>query len=533
MKVSWRQSKQGKGRTKEERALSLNLLGTTYQQNGCPVCTVEVAEGSWKRLGPLWEIFHTGLSRRALGRKCLMVVMYDGKETNNDRVTMQRLRRVNVIYMDSLAHLVIPNVACVHKRVEVQMEDNSTPRHKFTDLSREFMFLSRTNEEGKVIPMFDVIMPYVNGMLTGSAVVTYRHDNIEAAILIKKIQQSVASWWYGYWTYVVKYKQGMIKKLMESFDIDAARLATYSQFDVETLTVIADIPDVDGRLDDLEAELGIDQWTADFEKGDGTTISFTGHKEAVSKTLRDRPDDIFDADHSGPSRRTDFTHSTGNSTNNSDASIRNHKRREKALKAIDLVDKNYALEAKVYEAEKQYAASQAQIASVLAEFNLYKSQHTKHRENIDKEEVSHSTSNEGVGSIELSEEEEDDSNSSDTDDGMEEDDGPSLIRGGSDLPTLYAQDKFNLCRRRSVMEGTSLPLTRAPSSSISTTSTQDVGSSHQGVLCTSASTISDITMHFLQPGQLYYSTSPPSPQNQESSPRKSDDRYPSGRGAFP
>ena len=135
--------------------------------------------------------------------------------------------------------------------------------------------------------MFDVIMPYVNRMLSGSAVVTYRHDNIEAAILIKKIRQSVASWWYGYWTYVVKYKQGMIKKLMESFDIDAARLAAYSQFDVDTLTVIADVPDVDGRLDDLEAELGIDQWTADIEEGDGIKMSFTGHKEMVSKTLRD------------------------------------------------------------------------------------------------------------------------------------------------------------------------------------------------------------------------------------------------------
>ena len=105
---------------------------------------------------------------------------------------MQHLRRVSIIYMDSLAHLVIPNIACVHKRVEVQMEDNSTPRHKFTDLSRECMFLLITNEEGIVIPMFDVIMPYVTGMLVGSAVVTYRHDNIEAAILIKKIRQSVA-----------------------------------------------------------------------------------------------------------------------------------------------------------------------------------------------------------------------------------------------------------------------------------------------------------------------------------------------------
>ena len=276
-------------------------------------------------------------------------------------------------------------------------------------------------------------------------------------------------------------------------------------------------------------------------------MSFTGHKEAVSKTLCDRPDDIFDA-HSGPSRRTDFTHSTSNSTNNSDASIQNHKRREKALKTIDLVDKNYALKAKVHEAEKQYAASQAQIASVLAEFNQYKSQYT-HQENVDKDEEDHSESNEEIGSIESSEKEDDDSNSSDTADCMEED-GPSLIRGGSDSRTLYAQDKFNLCSEISVLERTSrpkeiigvlptecsglLPLPQHPSSSISTLSTQQGFSNHhQGIPCTSASSISEITMHYLQPGQLNYSTSPPSPQNQESSPCKSDDRYQSGRGAFP
>jgi hypothetical protein len=42
------------------------------------------------------------------------------------------------------------------------------------------------------------------------------------------------------------------------------------------------------------------------------------------------------------------------------------------LKAIELVDKNYALKAKVLEAEAQYAESQAQIASVLAELERYK-----------------------------------------------------------------------------------------------------------------------------------------------------------------
>ncbi len=143
--------------------MSLNLLGSVYQQNGCPVCTVEVEEGSWTRLGPLWEIFHSDLSRRALGRKCLMVVMYNGKETGGDRITMQCLRRVNVIYQDSVAHMIIPYVAVVHKRVEVQMADASRAPIKFTDLSREFMLLSSINEDGKSIPMFDVIMPLTAG----------------------------------------------------------------------------------------------------------------------------------------------------------------------------------------------------------------------------------------------------------------------------------------------------------------------------------------------------------------------------------
>ncbi len=136
---------------------------------------------------------------------------------------------------------------------------------------------------------------------------------------------------------------------MESFDTDAAKLAEYSSFDVKTLTVQVDIPDVDGRLDQLELDLGLNSWAADSKEIDG--IRMSGHKVAVSKTLRDRPDDIFDCDRSGPSRRTDFSQSTGNSTNNSDSSVCAHKQRAKTLKAIQLVDKNYALEAKVLEAE--------------------------------------------------------------------------------------------------------------------------------------------------------------------------------------
>ncbi len=208
-----------------ERDLSLNLLGQAYQQNVCPVCTVEVAEGSWKRLGPLLKIFHSRSVRRALGHKCLMVVMYNGRETGINCITMQRLRCINVVYMDTIAHIIIPYIACVHKQVEIQMEDGSPSKHKFTNLSREFMFLSSTNEKEKRTPLFDVVMPLVARMHTGSAVLTYHNDNKEAAILIRKIRHSVALCFFGYWMHVMRYKNGMIKKLMESFESDAAKLA--------------------------------------------------------------------------------------------------------------------------------------------------------------------------------------------------------------------------------------------------------------------------------------------------------------------
>jgi hypothetical protein len=84
LKVSWRHSKQGKGQSRAERDFSLNLLEQPFQQNGCPVCTVEEAEGSWKCLGLLWELFHKGLVWHTLGRKCLMIVMKNGRETGND-----------------------------------------------------------------------------------------------------------------------------------------------------------------------------------------------------------------------------------------------------------------------------------------------------------------------------------------------------------------------------------------------------------------------------------------------------------------
>ena len=46
IRVSWWQNKQGKGRNKAKKNLSLNKL-PAFQENGYLVCRVEAAKGSW------------------------------------------------------------------------------------------------------------------------------------------------------------------------------------------------------------------------------------------------------------------------------------------------------------------------------------------------------------------------------------------------------------------------------------------------------------------------------------------------------
>ncbi len=111
----------------------------------------------------------------------------------------------------------------------------------------------------------------------------------------------------------------------------------------------------------MEEDLGIDQgWNADSELGDDSRVDLIGHREALAMTLRDRVNNVDNADRSGPSRRTNFLQSTGNSTNNSDTTTRLYTQWATALKTIALVDKNYALENDLHEAQAQMAAIVAQ-----------------------------------------------------------------------------------------------------------------------------------------------------------------------------
>ncbi len=54
------------------------------------------------------------------------------------------------------------------------------------------------------------------------------------------------------------YRLEMVQELMESFDINAALLVRFSEFDHITLTVRTTFGDIDEQFDSVEADLRID-----------------------------------------------------------------------------------------------------------------------------------------------------------------------------------------------------------------------------------------------------------------------------------
>jgi hypothetical protein len=164
------------------------------------------------------------------------------------------------------------------------------------------------------------------------------------------------------------YRLAMVQKLMESFDVNAALLACFPEFDPITLTVQTTFGDVDEQLDSVKANLRFNQgWTAGLEEEDGERDARVSHRKALAMTLRDRIKDVGDAVCSGPSHQLDFLHSTGDSTNNLEATICQHTLQEKALKNIELEDKNYHLENDLHE-------TQGKMVSILAQNQLLQEQ---------------------------------------------------------------------------------------------------------------------------------------------------------------
>ncbi len=167
------------------------------------------------------------------------------------------------------------------------MDDGSKPLHKFTDLCQEVMWLN-TAADGTTKPLFDAIVPVMPRQQQGGTMVTFRTNNSKAASLVRKMQHRVAGWFFGYWRDVRHYRLEIVRKLMESFKIDAALLARFLEFDPLTLTITTAFRDVDEQLESVEANLGINQgWNADSKGNKRNKFDLVGHCKALAMTLRD------------------------------------------------------------------------------------------------------------------------------------------------------------------------------------------------------------------------------------------------------
>ncbi len=92
---------------------------------------------------------------------------------------------------------------------------------------------------------------------------------------------------------VCKYKLEMVQKPMESFDVDAALLAHFLEFNTMTLFATTKFGDEDEQLNGIEADLGIYQ--ADLEDRKGNGVDVVGHCKALAMTLWDWAEDIDNA----------------------------------------------------------------------------------------------------------------------------------------------------------------------------------------------------------------------------------------------
>ncbi len=71
----------------------------------------------------------------------------------------------------------------------------------------------------------------------GSATVTYCSNNSYAHELIAKMRKGIVPWLFHYWRLLCRYKLTMVLILIESFNTNAAFLARFSKFYVNTLKV--------------------------------------------------------------------------------------------------------------------------------------------------------------------------------------------------------------------------------------------------------------------------------------------------------
>jgi hypothetical protein len=203
------------------------------------------------------------------------------------------------------------------------MSDPETlPPCKFTTLHHKYMDL-RTPDG---LEICHAVIPRSKMATHRSSIdCLYLAGNKLAKDLSSKIAVCPLAWWWHLFK-LRGYTEPTTRSLMDSFEYEASQLANLSTFHERTRIVTTQFANADDFLNKVEAELGFDgnddQSLDRFV--DGTTNPKTSFeiladaKAALASSLNDPNMDLAaNSQASTKSRRTNFSWSTGNSTNKS------------------------------------------------------------------------------------------------------------------------------------------------------------------------------------------------------------------------
>jgi hypothetical protein len=210
-------------------------------------------------------------------------------------------------------------VTNLDKVVEITMRDGVQPPRKFTTLRHEYMDLQTL----KNLEVFHAVIPRVETASRGPMVnCLYLAGNAMAKDLCAKIAVCPSAWWWHV-LHHCRYNKRTVRSLIDCFEMDAAYVADQSTFDETSGTVTMQFVNHDDFLNRMDNELSDDDKDMLDNNTDGgtprkkSTIKITdAAKASLASALDDLDMDLAANSHaSAKLRRTNFSLSTGNSTN--------------------------------------------------------------------------------------------------------------------------------------------------------------------------------------------------------------------------
>ena len=126
-------------------------------------------------------------------------------------------------------------------------------------------------------------------------------------------------YWYNVLTHEKEWTEGMVSSLMKSFGTNSALLAHHLSWDSKTWTVSSEFEVANDNYHEMMMQDGytLDDCLIGLDKKDVEVIVEEDSRKQVLKGLGEKDDGLMGSAPSGPSRRTDFSSSTGNRTNRS------------------------------------------------------------------------------------------------------------------------------------------------------------------------------------------------------------------------